>query len=169
VGLRTDGVGQICAMVVLAQLATKYGFQIKWALEFPDAPLGAIEFILAHVIRKMGDAGVKNATFGAGATPEMTRVDNIGGFRVRTLEKAYNGISHTFNLGNKGDFRSKFGSHQEAVSALRGCHIGPRVEVLFAALHLLPEGPARHQGCSGDHGDAPDGQVGQLAQDTALR
>jgi hypothetical protein len=46
----------------------------------------------------------------------MTRVDNLGGFRVRTLEKAYNGITHTFNLGNKGDFRSKFGSQQEAVS-----------------------------------------------------
>jgi hypothetical protein len=61
----------------------------------------------------MGDAGVRSATFGAGATPEMQRVENIGGFRVRTLEKAYNGISHTFNLGNKGDFRSKFGTHQE--------------------------------------------------------
>jgi lysylphosphatidylglycerol synthetase-like protein (DUF2156 family) len=114
----TDKDGQICALVVLAQLATKHGFQIKWALEFPDAPLGAIEYMIAHVIRKMGDAGVKNATFGAGATPQMTRVDNIGGFRVRTLEKAYNGISHTFNLGNKGDFRSKFGSQQEPVRAV---------------------------------------------------
>lgn len=103
---------------MLAQLSAVHGFQIKWALEFPDAPLGAIEYLIAHVIRKMGDAGVRNATFGAGATAEMTRVENIGGFRVRTLEKAYNGISHTFNLGNKGDFRSKFGSHQEPVSLL---------------------------------------------------
>jgi aspartyl-tRNA synthetase len=109
----TDKDGKICALVVLAQLAASKGFQIKWALEFPGAPLGAIEHILAYVIRKMGDAGVRNATFGAGATPEMQRVENIGGFRVRTLEKAYNGISHTFNLGNKGDFRSKFGSHQD--------------------------------------------------------
>ena len=30
-------------MVVLAQLLVSHGFQIKWALEFPGAPLGAIE------------------------------------------------------------------------------------------------------------------------------
>jgi hypothetical protein len=90
------------------------------------------QYILAHVIRKMGDAGVRNATFGAGATPEMQRVENIGGFRVRTLEKAYNGISHTFNLGNKGDFRSKFGSHQEPVSRIS--FLGVFVIIL---MHLL--------------------------------
>jgi len=38
-----DATGKICAMVVLAQLSASHGFQIKWALEFPDAPLGAIE------------------------------------------------------------------------------------------------------------------------------
>ena len=45
-------------MVVLAQLAPVHGFQIKWALEFPGAPLGAIEYILSFVIKKLGDAGV---------------------------------------------------------------------------------------------------------------
>jgi hypothetical protein len=73
---------------------------------------------LAHVIKKMGDAGVRTATFGAGATAEMMRVENIGGFRVRTLEKAYNGLSHTFHLTTKNDFRSKFGTHQEPVRVL---------------------------------------------------
>ncbi|KAJ3486884.1 hypothetical protein NLI96_g3934 [Meripilus lineatus] len=105
----TDKDGQICALVVLAQLSPKHGFQIKWALEFPGAPLGAIEYILTFVIKKLGDAGVRNATFGAGATGTLQRVDNIGGLRVKTLEKTYNGLSHTFNLLNKGDFRSKFG------------------------------------------------------------
>lgn len=38
-----DAKGKICAMVVLAQLSASHGFQIKWALEFPGAPLGAIE------------------------------------------------------------------------------------------------------------------------------
>ena len=38
-----DAAGKICAMVVLAQLSVSHGFQIKWALEFPGAPLGAIE------------------------------------------------------------------------------------------------------------------------------
>jgi len=38
-----DATDKICAMVVLAQLSVSHGFQIKWALEFPGAPLGAIE------------------------------------------------------------------------------------------------------------------------------
>ena len=63
----------------------------------------------------MGEVGVRSATFGAGAATELHRVDNIGGFKVVTLEKAYNGISSTFHLGNKGDFRSKFGAQQDPV------------------------------------------------------
>lgn len=103
-------------MVVLAQLSPKHGFQIKWALEFPGAPLGAIEYILTHVIKKLGDAGVKTATFGAGATGRLRPVDNVHGFRVKTLEKAYSGLSSAFNLMGKGDFRSKFGVWQDPVS-----------------------------------------------------
>ncbi|KAH9858604.1 aspartyl-tRNA synthetase cytoplasmic [Lenzites betulinus] len=109
----TDKDGKPCAMVVLAQLAPKHGFQIKWALEFPDAPLGAIEYILTYVIKKLGDAGVKSATFGAGATDKLQPGENVRGFRVKTLEKAYNGLSSTFNLTGKGDFRSKFGTWQD--------------------------------------------------------
>ncbi len=106
-------------MVVLAQLAPKHGFQIKWALEFPGAPLGAIEYILTYVIKKLGDAGVKSATFGAGAIERMHPAENVRGFRVKALEKAYNGLSTTFHLTNKGDFRSKFGSWQDPVSDFR--------------------------------------------------
>ncbi|KAK7677237.1 hypothetical protein QCA50_019831 [Cerrena zonata] len=108
-----DKNGNICALVVLAQLAAIHGFQIKWALEFPGAPLGAIEYILANVMKKLGDAGVRSATFGAGATGSLRSIDNIGGFKVRTLEKTYNGISHTFHLTSQGDFRSKFGIEQD--------------------------------------------------------
>ena len=90
-----------------------HGFQIKWALEFPGAPLGAIEYIVAHVIRKLGDAGVRSATFGAGAASRLQGIDNVGGFRIKTLEKTYNGISSTFHLTSKGDFRGKFGIEQE--------------------------------------------------------
>ncbi|KAH9830768.1 aspartyl-tRNA synthetase, cytoplasmic [Rhodofomes roseus] len=108
-----DAEGNPCAMVVLAQLATTHGFQIKWALEFPGAPLGAIEYILSYVIKKLGDAGVTTATFGAGAIDRLQRVENVGGLRVRTLEKTYNGLNSTFSLGGKGDFRQKFGVQQE--------------------------------------------------------
>lgn len=109
----TDNHGKICALVVLAQLAPIHGFQIKWALEFPGAPLGAIEYIVAHVIRKLGDAGVRSATFGAGASSRLLGAENVGGFRMKTLEKAYNGISSTFHLTSKGDFRGKFGIEQD--------------------------------------------------------
>jgi len=56
---------------------------------------------------------VRSATFGAGATGTFRSVDNLRGLKVRTLEKTYNGISHTFALTNEGDFRSKFGIEQE--------------------------------------------------------
>ena len=146
-------------MVVLAQLAPKHGFQIKWALEFPGAPLGAIEYILTHVIKKLGDAGVKTATFGAGATGKLQAVENVHGFRVKTLEKAYNGLSATFNLGGKGDFRSKFGTWHDPVSGLRLRLCGWGLTVRFVAVYLLPEGRPRHEGHRGHHGDAAEAQV----------
>jgi hypothetical protein len=102
-------------MVVLAQLVAVHSFQIKWVLEFPGAPLGAIECILSYVIKKLGEAGVRSATFGPGAADTLQRVENIGGFRVRTLERAYNCLSHTFHLTFKGNFRSKFGIEQDPV------------------------------------------------------
>ena len=71
---------------------------------------------MTHVIKKLGDAGVKTATFGAGATGKLQPVDNVHGLRVKTLEKAYNGLSTTFHLAGKGDFRSKFGTWQDPVS-----------------------------------------------------
>ncbi|KAI0337629.1 aspartyl-tRNA synthetase, cytoplasmic [Trametopsis cervina] len=132
----TDKDGKICAMVVLAQLAPIHGFQIKWALEFPDAPLGAIEYILSWVIKKLGDAGVRSATFGAGAAARVEAGDNVGGFRFKFLEKTYNGLSSTFHLGTKGDFRGKFGIEQDPLFiAYPKGSLGIRgVEAIMAAL-----------------------------------
>ena len=45
-------------------------------------------------------------------------MDNIGGFKAVTLEKAYNGLSSAFHLRSKGDFGSKFGTHQAPVRRL---------------------------------------------------
>jgi hypothetical protein len=50
-------------------------------------------------------------------TDRLQRVENINGFRARTLERAYNGLSHTFQFASKGDFRSKFGIEQDPVRA----------------------------------------------------
>ena len=106
----------ICALVALAQLAPVHGFQIKWVLDFPGAPLGAIEYLLTHAIKKLGEVGVRSATFGAGSTAKLDRTDNVGGFRVMALEKAYNGLTHAFpSFSAKTDFRAKFGIHPEPV------------------------------------------------------
>jgi len=61
---------------------------------------------------------VRSATFGPGAASKLQRVENINGFRVRTLERAYNSLAHTFHLTSKGDFRSKFGIEQDPVRAI---------------------------------------------------
>ena len=118
---------------------------------FRSAPLGAIEYILAHVIKKLGDAGVKQATFGAGATGRLQAAENVHGFRVKTLEKAYNGLSSTFHLTNKGDFRSKFGTWQDPVScrSSRGVRVGMRRDAdscVRTVVHLLSEGRAGDEG-----------------------
>ena len=131
---------QMCALVVLAQLASVHGFQIKWALEFPGAPLGAIEYIVAHVIRKLGDAGVRSATFGAGAASRLQGVENIGGFRIRTLEKTYNGLSHTFHLTSKGDFRGKFGIEQDPVSNVHVRGQAPSTNIPHQLFICYPKG-----------------------------
>jgi len=78
--------------------------------------LGAVEYILSYVIKKLGEVGVRSATFGAGSTGRLERADNVGGFRVMALEKTYNGLTHAFpSLSNKTDFRGKFGIHPEPV------------------------------------------------------
>jgi hypothetical protein len=150
-------------MVVLAQLAPTHGFQIKWALEFPGAPLGAIEYILTHVVKKMGEIGVRSATFGAGSTGQLERVDNVGGFRVVTLEKTYNGISHAFHLRNKNDFRSKFGIHQDPVS--EGTYRSRVVtDAGFTAVHLLPQERSWDEGYRSNHGRTAVTQIGFFVQ-----
>lgn len=126
-----------------------YGFQIKWALDFPGAPLGTIEYILSYVIKKLGEAGVRSATFGPGAADNLQRVENINGFRVRTLERAYNGLSHTFHLNSKGDFRTKFGIEQDPVCtipAYKGSDDEMQLKSYLAALCLLSKGQTRYQG-----------------------
>ena len=145
---------KICAFVVLAQLAPTHGFQIKWALDFPGAPLGAIEYTLTHVIKKLGEVGVRSATFGAGATDKLERADNVGGFRVMTLEKVYNGLNHAFpSFSNKSDFRAKFGVHPEPVSLLLIFKSGSGDSSCDSAVYLFPQGRHGNEG----HRVADDG------------
>lgn len=68
-----------------------------------------------HVINKLGEAGIRQATYGAGATLELHRADNVGGFRFMILERAYTGIAKAFPLSGKNEFRQKFGVYQDPV------------------------------------------------------
>ena len=94
--------------VSCASLLRQINFLIKssWNLVHPT-----------YIIEKMDEAGVRSATFGADAASELHHVDNIGGFKVVTLEEAYDGTFSTY-LGDEGDFRSKFGSHRDLVHCI---------------------------------------------------
>lgn len=107
--------GQIHALVVLAQLAPQYGYQVKWALEFPGATSGTIEAVTLHSINAAKALGTKQLTFGTGATSELNAAHNLGGIRVRMLQHTYQSITKQFKLTQKGDFRQKLGAEEDAV------------------------------------------------------
>lgn len=79
------------------------------------------QYILSHVINQLGEAGIRKATFGAGATLELRKADNLGGLRFMMLEKAYSGLAKAFPLSGKGDFRQKFGIYQDPVGITFFC------------------------------------------------
>ncbi|KAJ7731776.1 aspartyl-tRNA synthetase cytoplasmic [Mycena metata] len=110
-----DGDGKVCAIVVLAQLSRKYGFQIKFSLEFPGAPSGSIELLLTEVISAMAAAGLRTATFGTSATESLTAGENTRRWKAKMMESAYATIAKTLGLGSKPEFRAKFGTELDSV------------------------------------------------------
>lgn len=92
-------------MISLAKLAPRHGYQIKWALAFPDSPPGTSEFLLSRAIDEMRNAGVSVATFGAGAKDSIEVVDNIKGIKAKLLSEVYKAIVHSFSLTNKSRYR----------------------------------------------------------------
>ncbi|KZP05302.1 aspartyl-tRNA synthetase cytoplasmic [Athelia psychrophila] len=105
--------GKACGLISLAKLAPEHGYQIKWALAFPDSPQGTSEYLLYHVIGVMRDAGVHSATFGAGAKDSLEVVDNIKGIKAKLLSQMYQAIVSSFSLTNKTRYREKFGTFQD--------------------------------------------------------
>lgn len=105
--------GSIAALVVLAQLSPRYGAQVKYSLDFPGSPSGAIEYIITTAIESAAASGTQHLTFGAGATQHMTPGRHLKGAKVRMLQKTYDTIVKQFNLTNKSEFRMKLGAKED--------------------------------------------------------
>jgi hypothetical protein len=97
--------GKVLAMVVLAQLAPKNGWQVKWAMDFPGAPNGTIEVLVEKALSSV----TGNVTFGAGVSQELTPGAQLHGVRAKFLASTYRSIVKSLKLANKAGFREKFG------------------------------------------------------------
>ncbi|KAK2731565.1 hypothetical protein FQN57_003289 [Myotisia sp. PD_48] len=111
----TDRDGNICSFVALAELAPRYGMQVKYSLDFPGSPSGSIELIITHAIQSTAQTGVKSFTFGGGATTQIIPGHNLSSVRLTVLKHTYDTIVKQFKLIRKSEFRAKLGAHEEPV------------------------------------------------------
>ncbi|KAF3763123.1 hypothetical protein M406DRAFT_84036 [Cryphonectria parasitica EP155] len=102
---------RVMAMVVLAQLAPRHGWQVKWALDFPDTPSGVIEATVVTALAAVSGP----VTFGAGVSERFIPGANLGGVRAKFLARTYDTITKSLKLNKKSEFRSKFGAYGEPV------------------------------------------------------
>lgn len=102
---------EVLALVVLARLAPRHGWQLKWALDFPGAPNGTIEVLIETAIASVPGA----ITFGVGVSEKLTPGARLHGVRARFLQKTYDTIVKTLSLRGKTEFREKFGVQGESV------------------------------------------------------
>ncbi|OKL59651.1 hypothetical protein UA08_05129 [Talaromyces atroroseus] len=109
----SDKNGNIGAFVALATLAPRQGMQVKYSLDFPDAPSGTIEYISTHAIQTASRSGIKSLTFGAGATDRLTPGHHMKGGKVRILQHTYEAVVKQFHLTRKSEFRMKLGAREE--------------------------------------------------------
>ncbi|KAH6953316.1 hypothetical protein DER45DRAFT_378716 [Fusarium avenaceum] len=103
--------GKVISMVVLAQLAPRHGWQVKWALDFPGAVNGAIEVLVSHALSNV----TGKVTFGAGVSEKLTPGEHVGGIRAKFLSASYRSIVDSLGLRRKASFRSKFGALGEEI------------------------------------------------------
>ncbi|KFA62461.1 hypothetical protein S40285_05843 [Stachybotrys chlorohalonatus IBT 40285] len=103
--------GRVLAMVVLAKLAPRHGWQVKWALDFPRSVNGAIEVLIEYALSSVSG----QVTFGVGVSEKLTPGEHLHGIRARFLATTYNSLIESLGLRKKADFRSKFGALGEEV------------------------------------------------------
>jgi aspartyl-tRNA synthetase len=101
----------VCAMVVLARLAPRHGWQVKWALDFPDSPNGTIEVLIDRALSAISGP----VTFGVGASEKLKAGAHLHGVRAKFLAHAYDLVAKSLKLGRKSEFRQKFGAYGEAM------------------------------------------------------
>ncbi|KIW77058.1 aspartate-tRNA(Asn) ligase [Fonsecaea pedrosoi CBS 271.37] len=111
--IAVDDRGKIHSLVVLAQLAPRWGVQVKWALDFPGATNGAIELTVQAALKAAAKAGYKTCTFGAGATAKLSSEHNVGSVKAATLDSLYQTLAAKFNLDKKTGFRTKFNTLED--------------------------------------------------------
>lgn len=109
----TDKTGQISSFVALAQLAPRYGMQVKYSLDFPGSPSGSIEYIISYAIQAAAKMGVKHLTFGSGATARLTPGSNMGNTKAKVLQRTYEALMKQFRLNRKSEFRAKMGAYED--------------------------------------------------------
>jgi aspartyl-tRNA synthetase len=109
---KNDSQSTIHTLVVLARLAPVHGYQVKWALDFPNSPNGAIEATVQEALRAIPDSPV---TFGAGVSEDFVPKANMGNVRSRMMARVYRGVVKSFGLDKKAAFREKFGVWGEQV------------------------------------------------------
>ena len=105
-----DSDKRLCCLVVLAQLAPEFGYQVKWAISFPDAPSGAIEMTILHALDTVSSSSV---TFGTAAASQLLAVHGLSGIAFRVLSRIYNSVTERTNLQSKSEFRDKLGTVKE--------------------------------------------------------
>lgn len=103
--------GKIQCLVVLAKLAPRHGWQVKWALDFPGSVNGAIEVLIGETLSSVQG----QVTFGAGVSEKLTPGEHISGLRARFLAATYRSIVDSLGLRRKASFRNKFGALGEEV------------------------------------------------------
>ncbi|WVQ72666.1 aspartate-tRNA(Asn) ligase [Cryptococcus sp. DSM 104548] len=103
-----EGKGEmrVVTLVVLAQLAPTKGYQLKWALDFPGSPNGAIESTVQAALSAVPGEPV---TFGTAVAEHLVAKHGIKDVRARFMKRTYKGIVKSLSLDKKAGFREKFG------------------------------------------------------------
>ena len=107
--------GRIVALVIMAQLSVEHGWQVKFALDFPGSPNGAIESCIIHALKAVQARGEKSATFGGAASNDFRTGYNLKGSKVKLLQRAYHTIATDLKLTQKTEFREKLGAEEDPI------------------------------------------------------